>query len=93
MPDMEDHVPVCQNCSYSDDAESHADPAEGRWLLCRRRPPVTFGAALDGYGGGPGVFPRVAAQDWCGEWVLSVTNTDAREQTTYLAWGRLVMDA
>ena len=76
--------PYCRNCAYSDDGNSPADPKDGEWLLCRRRPPIVFAASDDGYDGGKSVFPRVAYDDWCGEWVQHCINTHESEQRSYL---------
>jgi hypothetical protein len=81
---LRDLIPRCDNCTFSDDGPSPADPTEGRWLLCRRHSPRVFSSVDDGYIGGDGVFPRVARNDWCGEWVISQINTGEKEQITYL---------
>lgn len=77
-------VPSCGNCAYSDDGHSPADKADGEWLLCRRRPPLVFSAADDGYDGGEGIFPRVDAIEWCGEWVQCCVNTGEPRQRNFL---------
>lgn len=74
---------ACSNCTYSDEGESPAE--NGGWLLCRRRAPVVYAAAGDGYRGGEGIFPRVDGDDWCGEWVQCPTNTREPKQRDYLA--------
>lgn len=75
----------CVNCTYSDDGEGPADLNEDRWLLCRRRAPVVYAAASDGYAGGEGIFPRVTRDDWCGEWVQCPSETREPKQRDYLA--------
>jgi hypothetical protein len=75
-----------------DDGESPTDPEAGRWVLCRRHSPVTFGAANDGYSGGHGIFPRVTITDWCGEWVQCGINTGDGTQRTYLQHDRELFD-
>ena len=75
----------CTTCAYSDELMSPADRSDGDWLLCRRRPPVVFRSADDGYIGGPGVFPRVERTDWCGEWVECSINTGRMQQATFLS--------
>jgi hypothetical protein len=74
--DDEPILPSCLHCIYSDDGDPPANEAYGKWLLCRRHPPVVFGAGGDGFTGGPGVFPRVDREGWCGEWRLSPTTQD-----------------
>ena len=81
---MIDTDPWCRNCAYSDDSDSPADPKDGEWLLCRRRPPVVFAAVNDGFVGGAGVFPRVRRDDWCGDWVQNCANTDEPKQAKFL---------
>lgn len=75
----------CSNCAYSDDGESPSDPADGRWWLCRRRAPIVYAAADDGFAGGNGIFPRVSPDDWCGEWIQSCLNTGEPKQEDFLA--------
>jgi hypothetical protein len=77
--------PVCENCAYSDDGASPADPSDGVWLLCRRWAPRAFCRAEDGYTGAYSGFPRVARDDWCGEWVQCRLKTGGRRPATYLA--------
>lgn len=74
----------CSTCAYSDDGYSPARRADGDWLLCRRRAPVVYADAGDGYRGGDGIFPRVARDDWCGEWVQCCINTSQPKQRDYL---------
>jgi hypothetical protein len=78
-------TPTCDRCAYSDEGEAPFDTKDGMWLLCRRRPPVVFRSADDGYAGGPGVFPRVHRDDWCGEWVECGVNTGRLKQATFLS--------
>lgn len=77
--------PWCKNCAYSDDSSSPFDPEDGEWLLCRRHSPVVLAAEKDGYDGGRGIFPRVARDDWCGEWVQHCVNTNEPKQRSFLA--------
>lgn len=76
---------TCDMCVYSDEGEAPEDRSVGVWLLCRRRPPVVFRSADDGYSGGPGVFPRVKRDDWCGEWVECSIETGRLRQATFLS--------
>ncbi len=79
-----DEMPICANCAYSDDDASPVEASDGEWILCRRRAPVVRTEADDGYVGGPGLFPRVDRDDWCGEWVQSCMNTRQRKQRDFL---------
>lgn len=77
-------TPVCENCAYSDCSYSPANTADGEWLLCRRRSPLVVAAVNDGYDGGNATFPRVAPDEWCGEWVQNAVYADGLRRRTYL---------
>lgn len=76
----------CSTCAYSCDGFSPINKTGdgGLWLLCRRRAPVVYSAADDGYSGGDGIFPRVDPRDWCGEWVQNCINTNQPKQRDFL---------
>lgn len=81
----EDIIPRCDNCMFSSDEMSPANQEDGRWIECRKRPPICDMMHLpdDGYSGANSYWPRVERSDWCGEWELSLINEHHQKPMTF----------